>query len=190
MSRPADPTAEQPLPASPPVASAPAGAPAADEAPPDRPDRAVVMSMDAVLPSARVLVVEDDAVLQRVTALTLRRLGYSPEVVGNGQEAVQAVRSQPYDVVLMDVMMPVMNGLDATRHIRLDPGPHAAPAIVALTANAMEEDRRKCLAAGCDDYLAKPVQPRQLATTIEKAIRTRADAPQAVAAEEPDIVIS
>ena len=189
VSRPADPTPERPLPASPPVASA-GGAPAADEAPPDRPDRAVVMSMDAVLPSARVLVVEDDAVLQRVTALTLRRLGYSPEVVGNGQEAVQAVRSQPYDVVLMDVMMPVMNGLDATRHIRLDPGPHAAPAIVALTANAMEEDRRKCLAAGCDDYLAKPVQPRQLATTIEKAIRTRADDPRPVAVEEPDIVIS
>ena len=144
----------------------------ADEA---RPERGVVMSMDAVLPSARVLVVEDDAVLQRVTALTLRRLGYRPDVVGNGQEAVDAVRSQPYDVVLMDVMMPVMNGLDATREIRRDAGPHPAPAIVALTANAMEEDRQRCLAAGCDAYLAKPVQPRHLAATIERAIRERAE---------------
>lgn len=138
-----------------------------------RPERAVVMSMDAVLPSARVLVVEDDAVLQRVTALTLRRLGYQPDVVGNGLEAVEAVRAQAYDVVLMDVMMPVMDGLEATRQIRADHGPHPAPAIVALTANAMEEDRRNCLQAGCDDYLAKPVQPRHLASTIEVAIRSR-----------------
>ena len=150
----------------------------ADDAPEStRPERAKMMSMDSVLPSARVLVVEDDAVLQRVTALTLRRLGYRPDVVGNGQEAVEAVHAQPYDVVLMDVMMPVMNGLDATRSLRADPGPHPAPAIVALTANALEEDRRKCLAAGCDAYLAKPVQPRHLATTIEKAIRDRAGEP-------------
>ena len=206
VARPAGASETDPLPAAPPPAEAPASpaaeaatpaeAAAPDEAEPpapdtSRPERASVMSLDAVLPSARVLVVEDDDVLQRVTALTLRRLGYQPEVVGNGQLAVEAVRSQPFDVVLMDVMMPVMNGLDATRHIRQHPGPHPPPAIVALTANAMEEDRRKCLQAGCDDYLAKPVQPRHLASTIEKAIRLRAEgAPPAAPELEEDVVIS
>ena len=168
----------QPAPSAPSEAASPEPAspePASPE--PSRPDRARMMTMDSVLPSARVLVVEDDDVLQRVTALTLRRLGYRPDVVGNGLEAVEAVRGSAYDVVLMDVMMPVMDGLTATREIRQDPGPHPMPAIVALTANALEEDRRKCLSAGCDAYLAKPVQPRHLASTIEKAIRDKQAAP-------------
>jgi PAS domain S-box-containing protein len=133
----------------------------------------VVMPMDAILPAARVLVVEDDAVLQRVTSLTLRRLGYMPDLVGNGLEAVEAVRARAYDVVLMDMMMPVMDGYTATRHIRADVTLPQMPAIVAVTANAMPEDRVRCLAAGCDEYLSKPVDPRKLATTIERAIRER-----------------
>ena len=133
----------------------------------------VVMPMDAILPAARVLVVEDDAVLQRVTSLTLRRLGYKPDLVRNGLEAVEAVRARAYDVVLMDMMMPVMDGYTATRHIRADVTLPRMPAIVALTANAMPEDRVRCLAAGCDEYLSKPVDPRKLATTIERAIRER-----------------
>jgi PAS domain S-box-containing protein len=148
-------------------------------APPDAPRPAgapgtVVMPMDAILPAARVLVVEDDAVLQRVTSLTLRRLGYTPDLAGNGLEAVEAVRTRAYDVVLMDMMMPVMDGYTATRHIRADVTLPRMPAIVALTANAMPEDRVRCLAAGCDEYLSKPVDPRKLATTIERAIRERA----------------
>ena len=131
------------------------------------------MPMDAILPGARVLVVEDDAVLQRVTSLTLRRLGYTPDLVKNGLEAVEAVRARAYDVVLMDMMMPVMDGYTATRHIRADVTLPRMPAIVALTANAMPEDRVRCLAAGCDEYLSKPVDPRKLATTIERAIRER-----------------
>jgi signal transduction histidine kinase/CheY-like chemotaxis protein len=150
-----------------------------DDVPSDapRPERAVVMSMDAILPSARVLLAEDNPVIQKVSALTLRRLGYRPDVVSNGAEAVEAVRRQPYDVVLMDVMMPGVDGLEATRQIRADPGPHAEPAVVAVTANALEGDRQKCLDAGCDDYVAKPVAPRVLAAMIERAVRLRAGAP-------------
>ena len=153
------------------AAEAPA-APPADEV--GRPDRAVVLPTDAMVPAARVLLAEDNPVNQKVALLTLRRLGYTPDVVSDGAQAVEAVRRHPYDVVLMDIMMPVMGGLEATRRIRTDPGPHPPPAIVALTANAMTGDRERCLEAGCDDYLSKPVAPRYLAATIEKAVRTRA----------------
>lgn len=136
----------------------------------------VVMSATSILPSARVLLAEDNPTMQKVTALTLKRLGYRPEVVDNGRKAVVSVRSKAYDVVLMDIMMPVMDGLEATRQIREDHGRHPAPAIVALTANAMEGDRERCIRAGCDDYLSKPVDPRHLAATIEQAISQRADA--------------
>ena len=140
----------------------------------DRPAAGVVMSTDAIIPGARVLLAEDNPVNQRVAMLTLRRLGYRPDVVPDGAKAVFAVRNRPYDVVLMDVMMPVMDGLEATRRIRADPGQHPAPAIVALTANALDGDRQRCLDAGCDDYLAKPVAPEVLAATIEKAVRDQA----------------
>ena len=136
----------------------------------------VVLSMDAMLPTARVLLAEDNPVNQRVTVLTLRRLGYRPDVVPDGAKAVFAVRNRPYDVVLMDVMMPVMDGLEATRQIRADPGRHPAPAIVALTANALDGDRQRCLDAGCDDYVAKPVAPEFLAATIERAVREKGEA--------------
>ena len=159
-------------PAAPPAASEPP-----DAAPADLPSQASVMSTDAILPSARVLLAEDNPVNQKVAMLTLRRLGYRPDVVGDGAQAVAAVRRHPYDVVLMDMMMPVMGGLEATRAIRADPGPHPAPAIVALTANAMEGDRQRCLTAGCDEYLAKPVAPKVLAATIEQSVRSRAVAP-------------
>lgn len=163
---------------------APAGGDGAlgDGAPPDEPsppDRAVVMSTDAMLPGARVLLAEDNPMVGKVTTLTLRRLGYRPDVVVDGAKAVMSVRARPYDVVLMDIMMPVMDGLEATRQIRADPGRHPMPAIVALTANAMAGDRQKCLDAGCDDYLSKPVDPQQLAATIERAIREREAAPAA-----------
>ncbi len=158
---------------------APATAPdldAEEESAPDTSGPTKMMDAASILPSARVLLAEDDKVMQKVTALTLQRLGYRPTVVDNGAKAVMAIRSQSYDLVLMDVMMPVMDGLEATRQIRADPGTHPMPAIVALTANAMEGDRERCFDAGCDDYLSKPVTPRHLAATIEQAIRVRADA--------------
>ncbi|MGB3542165.1 response regulator, partial [Rubrivirga sp.] len=149
-------------------------APAPVEAPADKP-LGVVIPMDDIVPQARVLLAEDNPINQKVTSLTLRRLGYRPEVVSDGAQAVDSVRTGAYDVVLMDIMMPVMDGLQATAAIHHDCGPHPRPAIVALTANAMEGDRQNCLDAGCDDYLAKPVAPEDLAATIERAIRERSE---------------
>lgn len=141
-----------------------------------------VMDMGSILPSASVLLVEDDPVMQKVTGLTLRRLGYRPTVVDNGSKGVLAARSARYDVILMDVMMPVMDGLEATRRIRAATRPdEVRPAIVALTANALDGDRQRCLDAGCDDYLSKPVAPAELAATIERAIREQQDAASAEA---------
>ena len=143
-----------------------------------------VMDTASILPAARVLLVEDDPVMQKVTSHTLLRLGYRPTVVSNGAQGVMAARGKPYDVILMDIMMPVMDGLDATRKIREDSGPHPQPAIVMLTANAMKNDRVAGMEAGADAYLTKPVEPRELAATIEQAIRTRTepseDGPEAV----------
>ena len=117
----------------------------------------------------RVLLAEDNVVNQRVASLMLERLGYRPDVVGNGEEAVLAVRSRPYDVVLMDVQMPVMDGLQATRTIRGELPRERQPRVVAMTANAMAEDREACLAAGMDDYLAKPVRREDLAGALRRA---------------------
>ncbi|MBC8010940.1 MAG: response regulator, partial [Burkholderiales bacterium] len=115
--------------------------------------------------SLRVLVAEDNPVNQKVVHLQLRRLGLSADYVGNGLEALAALEQRPYDLVLMDACMPEMDGLEATRRIRLrppaTPTPEAADAapivIIAMTANALSSDRERCLAAGMDDYIAKPV---------------------------------
>ena len=90
--------------------------------------------------------------------LVLNRLGYRPDVAANGREALDAVRRQPYDVVFMDVQMPELDGLDATRLIRSDPGIVRQPRIIAMTAETMVGDREKCLRAGMDDYVMKPVR--------------------------------
>jgi CheY-like chemotaxis protein len=124
---------------------------------------------------ADVLVVEDNRVNQQVAVGLLTRLGYRAVVVGDGLEAVQLLARQRFDLVLMDIQMPVMDGLEATRCIRsaesavLD---HDVP-VVALTANAFAEVRESCLAAGFTDFLTKPVDGRQLAFTLQKWIGAR-----------------
>ena len=122
----------------------------------------------------RLLVVEDNAVNQRVARLLLDRMGYGADFAGNGQEALDAVAQRLYDVVLMDVQMPVMDGISATRELCHRYPPSERPRIVGMTANATEEDRRDCQLAGMDDYLPKPVRPEALAAALRRCPR-RAD---------------
>ena len=130
----------------------------------------------------RVLVAEDNVVNQKVVTRFLDRLGYAADVVANGAEAVdavvrQAAHGQPYDVVLMDVQMPEMDGLTATRAIRAAVPDRAQPFVAALTANAMDGDDARCLAAGCDTYLPKPLRREDLdAAMADVAARLAAGA--------------
>jgi CheY-like chemotaxis protein/HPt (histidine-containing phosphotransfer) domain-containing protein len=117
----------------------------------------------------RILVVEDNLVNRKLVVTVLAKLGYPSDTVVNGLQAVQAVERQVYDVVLMDIQMPEMDGLEATRLIcqRFPPGHR--PRIVALTANAMQADRDVCLAVGMDDYLSKPLQIDQLIDSLQRS---------------------
>ena len=120
----------------------------------------------------RVLVAEDNLVNQKVAARMLQRLGATPDVVANGAEALEALHRQRYDVVLMDVQMPEMDGLEATRRLRAELSEQ--PRVIALTANAMTGDREACLAAGCDDYLTKPIQADALEQALGETAETGA----------------
>jgi len=125
-------------------------------------------------PGARgsVLVVEDNAINQLVVRKLVERAGYACDVVENGAIALERVRDHDYDVVLMDVHMPVMDGYTATRQIRKQVAPsRRRPPIIALTASAMEEDREPCFEAGMDAFLTKPVDPDALIDALEKHTR-------------------
>ena len=116
----------------------------------------------ADLARLRILVAEDNVVNQKVALGVLERFGCRPDVASNGLETVEAVQRHRYDVVLMDVQMPEMDGLEATRRIRADLPADRQPYVVALTANALAEDRDRCLEAGMDAYLSKPLRAAQL----------------------------
>jgi signal transduction histidine kinase/DNA-binding response OmpR family regulator len=121
----------------------------------------------------RILLVEDNIVNQKLAVRLLEKMGYRSDAVGNGKEAVEALEMVPYDVVLMDVQMPEMDGYEATRVIRNPQSKvqnHDVP-IVAMTANAMKGDRERCLEAGMDDYLSKPIQPQKLLEVIQTFLR-------------------
>ncbi|MCA1909642.1 MAG: response regulator, partial [Magnetospirillum sp.] len=119
-------------------------------------------------PPLRVLVAEDNSVNQQVAVGLLAKLGHRADVADNGAEALELVRHGDYDLILMDMQMPVVDGLAATRAIRELAGPKAQVAIIAMTANAMESDRQACLAAGMDDFLAKPIDRRRLAAILSR----------------------
>jgi signal transduction histidine kinase/CheY-like chemotaxis protein len=133
---------------------------------------------------ARILLAEDNVINQQVAAGILKRMGiHQIDLVANGLEALKALEMSSYDLVLMDVQMPEMDGLEATRRIRTSKSPHCNPQvpIIAMTAHAMEEDRHRCLAAGMDDYIAKPVNPKALAEMLDKWL-----SPEASSSAEQD----
>jgi PAS domain S-box-containing protein len=115
----------------------------------------------------RILVADDNPVNQMVTLKMLQRMGYVADVVSDGEEAVKAAQRKRYDLILMDVQMPRLDGLEATRQILAAPSPRS-PRIVALTANAFTEDRRACLEAGMTDFLTKPIQSSALRKIVEQ----------------------
>ncbi|MBW4576092.1 MAG: response regulator [Aphanothece sp. CMT-3BRIN-NPC111] len=116
----------------------------------------------------RILLAEDNVVNQKVALHLLQRMGYRADVAGNGLEVLEALHRLPYDVVLMDVQMPEMDGLEATRLIVQNWKSAERPRIIAMTANAMQGDREICIDAGMDDYISKPIRVEQLVTALEK----------------------
>ncbi len=119
----------------------------------------------------RILLAEDNVVNQKLALRLLQQMGYRADVASNGIEAIECCARQPYDVVLMDVQMPEMDGLEATRRIVARwPSPSGRPRIVAMTANAMQGDREECLAAGMDDYVTKPIRVEALVQALMQAV--------------------
>jgi two-component system, sensor histidine kinase and response regulator len=136
----------------------------------------------------RVLVAEDNAVNQRVAVGLLTRLGHRADVADDGAEAVERITAGAYDLVLMDMQMPRMDGLQATRLIRALPPPKGTTPIIAMTANAMAEDRQRCLTAGMDDFLSKPIDRRKLAEALRRWAPPQESPPPAPVVGRPTAV--
>jgi PAS domain S-box-containing protein len=134
----------------------------------------------------QILLADDNAVNQQVALVLLEKMGYRADVVSNGAEVLDALARQRYDVVLMDVEMPVLDGLEASRRINREWPAAQRPRIIAMTANAMQGDRETCLAAGMDDYLSKPIRREELAAALTRFESRAVPADDSPMAEEVD----
>jgi signal transduction histidine kinase/CheY-like chemotaxis protein/ligand-binding sensor domain-containing protein len=139
------------------------------------------------LPPLRILVAEDNMVNQKVALLLLQRLGYTADVAADGEETLAALRRQRYDVILMDIQMPRMDGLETTRRIRDEWPAEERPRIIAVTANALREDREACLSAGVDDYLSKPVLLEDLRAALCRGVGAEMTAPPPTTSTNGDV---
>lgn len=119
----------------------------------------------------QVLIFEDNPVNQIVTRKLLESAGYEVDVAENGKIGIEMYEKSSYDIIIMDIQMPVMDGYEATKAIRAMSGNKSGTPIIALTANAFTEDREKCLAAGMDDYIAKPFKPNELFEAIDGQLK-------------------
>jgi len=145
---------------------------------PEAPREAAAPRLDAGMAGRhplRILLAEDNAVNQKLALRILQQMGYRADVASNGLEAVESVGRQPYDVVLMDVQMPEMDGLEAARRICAQWQAARRPRIIAMTANAMQGDREQCLEAGMDDYITKPIRVEHLVEALQQ-VQAREDA--------------
>lgn len=135
----------------------------------------VATPRSAALPSLRILVVEDNVVNQRVARMQLKKVGYEVDIAVNGLSALEVVGKNNYDVIFMDCQMPGMDGYETTRRLRRE-ARYSRLYIVAMTANAMDGDRERCLAAGMDDYITKPTRDTDLKAALERALSARGPA--------------
>ncbi len=131
------------------------------------------LKSDCVAATLPILVAEDNSTNQKLARRMLERLGYEAVIATDGEEAVELVKSQNFGAILMDCQMPNMDGYQATGEIRKLPSPKCDLPIIALTANAMKGDEMRCLVAGMDDYLTKPVQPVEVAEKLDKWLRSQ-----------------
>jgi len=118
-----------------------------------------------------ILLVEDNTFNQKVIIRLLEKMGHTVEVATNGRESLAALDAHPYPIILMDIQMPEMDGLEATRQIRSTKPDTQQPWIIALTGHATEEDKNRCLEAGMNDYISKPIQAERLHEVLQTAIQ-------------------
>jgi len=134
----------------------------------EQPTQVTAALTDVTTQTARILIVEDSTLNQLLAVKMLQLLGYQADVVSNGQEAVERFIEQPYDIILMDCQMPIMDGCKATQYLRQHYDQKSQPIIIGVTAYAMVGDKEKCLAAGMDDYLCKPIRLNALSAVLER----------------------